>query len=109
MRGSRGSAKWNGSWSESSAATSSCVRASASRAHDACTCSRSSTGWKAAGSRPTWTRKAAAGEPALDGDEEARVGDAARDDGRGRPAGEVDRVLQRDEGPIGVAEDHVPL
>ena len=90
MRGSRGSAKWNGSWSESSAATSSCVRAWAS-------------------SRPRRLHLLAqldgleGGELVLDVREEARVGDAAGDDRGGRAAGEVDGVLQRDERPVGVA------
>ena len=49
------------------------------------------------------------GELLLDVREEARVGDAAGDDGGGRAAREVDGVLQRDERPVGVPEHRVAL
>ena len=96
MRGSRGSAKWKGSWSESSTATSSCVRA-----------------WASARPRRLHLLAQLDGlevrELLLDVGEEARVGDAARDDRGGRAPREVDRVLQGDEGTVGVAEDRVAL
>ena len=64
MRGSRGSAKWNGSWSESSARDVLLrARLRPRAAHDRCTCSRSSTGSKAASSSSTCARKRARGMP----------------------------------------------
>ena len=49
------------------------------------------------------------GELVLDVREEAGVGDAAGDDRGDRAAREVDRVLQRDERPVGVAQHGVAL
>ena len=96
MRGSRGSAKWNGSWSCSSASHSSAVCAVCSRAQDWVTCSRSSTGSKTARFSSTAARKRADGR-------------AARDDRGRRVPGLVDRLLEHDEGAVGVPERGVAV
>ena len=63
MRGSRGSAKWKGSWSARTAATSCGVRTSASRAHEACTWARRSSGSKRASSSSTPASQRSEGTP----------------------------------------------
>ncbi len=64
MRGLRGSAKWNGSWSNSSERTSSCVAAWASRAHADRTCARRAAGSKVSSSCSRPSSQRADGTPA---------------------------------------------